>query len=960
MLQNRKESRLEPIGLTIQLQKYGIGKLPELNNTVSPIVLGYYDNLTIDSNYLWLDFSPEKILEKKTKKGEELDSLATYYPIKLLFPRTELMETMQMFSYSKWKNHSKLLDENPCMMLVLVNLTDSYRQENGTDLLKNFLKLIQEKVSTKHLGQVSCCVLPSIGYSDFCILMADIQWQHSMNLVEQLRNLKDTHEQPVISTDYIVPVFHGSITRLRRNFFQNIELTVRVNLEPGVTVEMLAGCAPTGIEVFRTSGSSDCILHTKRKDCQTRLIKFLLSEENSRNFVMDMASTLQLKVKCQENVDRSKGTIQPRKDDYTIDLHDFNCAVSRYDEMLIKKFRHRRQANSLRELANSVANVCSQRHTQMLRQIMKSFMEDFTSCLDRYTEQINKANPQFDLDEAGKKVAELCRIVSSFLTDLSRSDCFFMEQEKYSHTSVSSATSLLLAYNIWINDFTKKVQEVTQKGNESHYSFLVTSGGLDQTLTFDAFNFLEPSVTSDGLLEKMVLVTRMSEMGLYDLSGTIFRAAHECMHFCGMRLRQDRLTYLTGFVASILAKIIAQALFQEENTYCYVKDVYRELYLGANSPLGTEPLLQTAKKQYDACLEEFEHAIADKILEYFIPDEDWTQETNYILNNVEKWMYDVLLEAFSVYNFFDEEGSETVVVLNALASWLYEETQKRYLKFYQESDALFGNHGLETALFSFEYNKQHSYFKNGIDGKDSTQDLFLHRRIQLILSRLLINLSPYALDPKAPNDPEYKYWKQKVPYVTLIGMNIQWVLDVTKDVFAETFADVIACKILDVDLADYLLSHIYEDWDLDSSLPKETPKIFRIAAVLRLCFPGALSSNQIILTCDARQSIADAANRLIAHGVSEKRLDANALCNRVDDLLNMFKEHASAGQYLLDYLGLCIDEYEKIDAFNKLKPFAEGFKRIRLHTIDPNAENTRDKIVEMYYALINVGSGADG
>lgn len=41
----------------------------------------------------------------------------------------------------------------------------------------------------------------------------------------------------------------------------------------------------------------------------------------------------------------------------------------------------------------------------------------------------------------------------SLLADLSRSDRFFMESERYNHASVSSATALLIAYDRWQDQF---------------------------------------------------------------------------------------------------------------------------------------------------------------------------------------------------------------------------------------------------------------------------------------------------------------------------------------------------------------------------------------------------------------------------------------------------------------------------------------------------------------------------
>ena len=147
----------------------------------------------------------------------------------------------------------------------------------------------------------------------------------------------------------------------------------------------------------------------------------------------------------------------------------------------------------MRELAAIVQNICLQPHAGALRSLLRDLMINFSQCVEKCAGYLERENGP-DPDEMEEHIGLFSGVVSSFLEDLSRSDCFYMEREKYNHTSVSSATGLLIAYNRWLNEFTDAVRNATQKESRCDYAFLVTCGGRDQTQTLDAFYFLEPEV----------------------------------------------------------------------------------------------------------------------------------------------------------------------------------------------------------------------------------------------------------------------------------------------------------------------------------------------------------------------------------------------------------------------------------------------------------------------------------
>ena len=122
--------------------------------------------------------------------------------------------------------------------------------------------------------------------------------------------------------------------------------------------------------------------------------------------------------------------------------------------------------------------------------------------LSQEKDEDKQKNLAGQMDEQRKRLEEALEIfvtqVGSFLADLSRSDCFSMESERYNHASVSSATALLLAYNQWQNEFVKAVSK-EEENNSSQYAFLVRSGGCDRTHTNNIFSDLEPGSAEKNL-----------------------------------------------------------------------------------------------------------------------------------------------------------------------------------------------------------------------------------------------------------------------------------------------------------------------------------------------------------------------------------------------------------------------------------------------------------------------------
>lgn len=935
-----KECTQDVIGLTLQLQKFSLGTPSHIRHQGGDAVLGHYDHLLISPVRRWLDFSPRMdwVHNKNSNPPFGHDHLATHYPIKLLFPSQETINGQSDFAYMEWKNPEALLADKPCMTVVLLNLTDAYRNQERDRLLPNFLQLLRENCQDL-LKQMQCCVLPSLGYSDFCILMAGSGWKAALDLVDRLHGLTVTDATDenklvvVLSTDYMLPVYHRPGKDQFRMYFDALQLMVRVNLCPGVTAQQLANRLPE-VQVYRTSGGSDCILSAQDELGQRALIDFLL-DGSTGSFVVDIVSTPQLLMAPVDEPDSDVVKQTPPDQQY---INRFAAAVEAYSRKMEEHNRHNRQINSLWELSFMIKNICSQPHTGDLRQIMQDLLESFSYCLERCAE---KMSPEWDFGDMEEWVNYFSGIVGNFLSDLSRSDCFFMEREKYNHASVSSATSLLIAYNQWLNRFTRTVSKITESQNRSRYTFLVTSGGLDQTQTVEAFYFLDPELEENGqLYEQVPLVTQMSEMSLFDFSGTILRAAHECMHFSGIRLRTERVRYLLAFIARLFSQLLANVLLSEERVYNYTTDIFR--FLNAD-----QEVLDEARDAYKARWEMMAKGIAQKLEELLnTPELKRWNEFQCLSKNVQDWAYGRLMYIFSGQAIREHTNRPYRFHMNGFAEALYKLTQTAQKGYFEDCDRLCREHDLPSAIFSYGVRKQE------VSNQQSQIEDALDTAIQLILSRLLIG-EPASSMLITEDEPGYDNWELDFPYFTLITSNISDVLTASVDIFKEAFADVMACEILGADFADYILMHVFEDWDLNSALAEDMTNTYRIPAVLWLCYEDYLDENGQ-LTATARGYIEETLQRLELHGMPH-RLAADNLCDRIDSLLKKFSENKEISAPLLEYLQLCKFNYEKDTVRTALRPFAESYQVIRLLAIDPRNSDVHNKLLVMYDALIDRG-----
>lgn len=644
-----------------------------------------------------------------------------------------------------------------------------------------------------------------------------------------------------------------------------------------------------------------------------------LMGDRERNLVIDMASTPQLRVKPAKQPGpapmMTREELIRDADSFKEEIDRFKDVIRRYGEELEKHRRHIRQASVLWELAAIIESLCVQPHAASLRELMKDLIHSFSICLDQCAGEMSWSD--WDFDEMEDHVSEFSGIVGRFLEDLSRSDCFFMEREKYNHASVSSATSLIIVYNQWLNEFTNAVREATQEKNRSRYSFLVTCGGRDQTRTASDFYFLTPQVEGpeqDQLYEELPLVTQMSEMSLFDFSGTILRSFHECMHFTGERKRRERIKLFLAFVISQLSYRMAEQLM-DGGGFIQARSALEEL--------GVFGVVEEEMGQiYTETLRELSNGISG-LLEVYFPEserESWN-ERDYLSMNVQNWAYRKLFIAFSGHEFTVVDGAPSLIP-NPLAAGLYDRTMEAQKRYFQRCGELCRKHGISTVVFDYGAQQLEALQEADRTSSRRTNET-LSTQVQMVLSRLLISEAPDMMEiPEEYDTPAYFEWNREFPYIMLTCFNIYSILLGATDIFSESFADVAACTILNVSLEDYLLMHVYEEWDLDGGRVMNMCAACRIPAVLRLCFRDSLEDH-LRLNDEAREKLEAAIKRLEGHGMPTGRLNAETLCIQVDRHLEAFAAMENEGAPLLEYLSMCQEVYQDPRVRKKMDKFPE-------------------------------------
>ena len=985
----------EACGLVIKLEKDTLGKRHNGDN----YVLGYYDRLDIQPIYNWFSYSPGNVLAEQKKPdggqtGEPVLRPISYYPIKLVFPANEVSSRLEELglNYSSWKrsrplsgktneDFSTFFDSYPCISVVLINLTDQFKGDFPRDVCTEQLERLAQviKKGNYQIGETitafdreafheaHCCILPSLGYSDYCILFAEKSWSLGPAVLEylheatvQVKAEPEPREVPVLSTDYLMPVYHvpssGGQNPVSVNSHENgIQLGIRVNLRPGVSMRALKQKVGNMAEVFHITGSTDCLLISESGQDFSDLLRVIMPKHPQgnkiiENLVIDTESMLRRRIPEDVAENQPNPAEEGSFASSTVledSIRDLRAKLLDYQELLTREHRHMRRLNAMHERVTSIENICGESHNLGFQFIMNEWLLAFNSCFGICLREIRE---RIDAMAAGAKTEEeaarfkqdlknlwtktedamdfFIQKVGSFMADLSRSDCFFMESERYNHPSVGSATALLIAYNQWQNSFAKAVMQEPGSG-ESVYTFLVQSGGCDATRTKNLFWFLPPDIAPDNtLIEKLPLIIQMSEMSLFDCSGTVFRMTHECMHLCGKRHRVERVEHLIRFTSWLYARFLSETFFHKSTYFEFLKARLQErMFPGA--PASLYHALEACWKNQS---EKFTEALADFLIKeldaaYTQARADWT-EVDYMSSDFCDWLRDQLSDLFSCYAFSRGNGKDVLRIgrkawaYNTFSSFIYKTQLTIAQAFYEACEKILKTYEDTLDFCALESRKLGAALESISSGgrrHDRFVDSNLERSIPLILSQFMTNPSYHSM--------------QELPFSTLRRNGLEEILRETViDCFSESFADLEACMRLEASISDYLLAFVFENWNLDSAFALDPPLYFRVSAVLSVYYTDCLRPDKLALTAETREKLCRAVQCMEGHGLPQGRIDGNGVANHVDALLRRYQEYPKEAEALENYLRTCMDSFTDSDRRN-MAVFRTTFQKISLSNI---------------------------
>lgn len=634
-----------PIGISVALVKYPLA--PPISD--HGVVLGYYDHMELVPAYEWRDLSPDRVPAREVSRSTLSISSC---PIKLIFPdRSNVPFSGTLWWQDALASDGRKLGECPCLSLALINLTDVFKQGCGhlvpaddyTSPTGQFGKLICSALDADASERFA--VLKTLGYSDLCLLYAGANWDPMLEVLNVLQGsvvLHDGRYVPVLSTEYLVPALNA-----RADCASDIrfEMSMQVHLKPGVTPDRFVDTLKpdSSPEILQTSGATEWLLQTGGSKSITRQDWLnLVTRRNGQSEFIGSESTLLRKCVQRANsplLGHAGELFLPYPTTVDEALENLLRQINDYRMLIRETYRSGRQCAMLENTAAVIDDVCHRYHNGNLQSAITPWLEAFSLRLEQVIRNLTAMkNDEHLWDELDDTLSDFETLVGGFVADLSRSDCFSMEKERYNHPSVASATALILAYTRWQNEFAARFA-AEDSGNANRYIFLVTSGGCELTGSSHLFAYLSPFIPYSEN-DSFPVVTQMAEVGLYDCSGTIMRMAHECMHFCGNRRRAERVKRVLETIARSLAVDMSRVLFHREDW---------ELFAGA-TPGDVNDLWKAAHTDIEriqqACILHFNESIADFVFRRL--DKRWVED-------------------------FESISGEDHLLRSALASWLHAE-----------------------------------------------------------------------------------------------------------------------------------------------------------------------------------------------------------------------------------------------------------------------------------------------
>lgn len=830
------------------------------------LVLGNYDGLDISNVETWYGMRPGSV-EKKDAITSLNDNYLDKYTLKVYFSSSEQgKETSEYFKATRalWDSIGKALDSEskkpaevpqalmdfPIISLGLINLSPGFvRSINAKgksnpgiqsdnrlqeDMEECFLRTAHKK--NINMEKLHLSIFPCIGYADYVALFLSRDLRDVLCVFDGIKDETDENGNTIVSNCCpMTGIFQQGINTSLIQDMQGVMASIKINLKTGISADAFrkslsasAGALNLKTEIeknaYHVFGNADCLLIPQISFASFVLFYFNEGplDPNSDFFQANIESThTSLYVKIDEtNKDNTDNQGSSNVRDKT-EIKRTGEADRHIDKLekeyrdFIKQLRTYMKENSLPIRSTNALQVVFKRYLNLISyphcfDIEKILLPAFSVFMENILKSIAQSQ-EADSEQTKNKIRNQMRIsidrfrerIGSYLADLQSSDRSFMEGQLIMHPSVASATKLLFFYNRFINQFASELVKTEKEKANRSYQFVVISGGNDETLSMDLFNYLEQS---DVDLKSLIILS-IHEMSLYDVQGTMFRLLHECFHFCGERLRKERYF---AFISSI-SRYVGWELAQLE-----FNGVLKIAYLDKISKIISENIAE--EKQEDV-REKIKHIFSNqkknlqgRIAEHLeellktvldidsLPSEElYEKEVKYRLKEVLSTLF---------LTPFDTKEKEK------FPRDLYGEILKTCSVFARQGEEVLKEYGIRFSTLTLLGKETQFYLKQMEKGiYDEAEKEYIQCIMQLFSDNLVVLPDDIKIDPK------------DIP-------SIDAMVDSIVDAEKEAYCDSIPGHILAINKENFILSFIYEKCAIESAFPATALNTIRVVTEL--------------------------------------------------------------------------------------------------------------------------------
>lgn len=881
-------------GILFTLKKRMQNPSKDDNDQYDFLTCGYYDGLDIRCIDRWYDYRPKGLMNRGLAIKIQ-DQFIDLFTIKALFPVNVNTLEEQGFFYTPILKQEQI--KAPFMALSLINISEQFADQcMGYEALnQSVYKYVSAVLHENQYSSLKCAVFPAIGYSDYVILYFSESFSEIATMIDGLRRKKLKNDRIAFSSCYTVcginPGWNGDLGTFDET---GVKLSIKINLKSGRSSgEFISDFKKKAKELYQKEGISEEEIKKIEKDWEQYFHTFgnsdsifisdghlrtcfllykkgqLFNPESSffQSYITNIHTSIHIKedgIASEFNfgeLEKTTAKIERIQKTWT----EYLEFIPIFEKFIDINNLHKRLLKSLEQMMKNYLNLAQLLHSfeveVVIGQIFKALIQNLRYVINEYC----KENSEILLGVIGS-LNKFRDIISVYLTDMAHSDKLFIEGQTLTHPSIGSAAKLLFAYNNMLLKLMNRMRCSEQEEALSEFRILVTSGGCDRTNVRDLFNYLGNKIECPK-----ILIATIPEISLYDIKGTTFRLFHECMHFCGKRHRKERYHFFLRSIVNYITYNISTLIYNNDNFELYFREI--STYFAGN--LVT---MERARNELNEIyMRNFQNLLKNMSLcilkdRYFC--KYGTEELDYYFKNLENNLFCIEKITELFLSDIMENGT--------LGNRLYHCLNDSQMVLFKELSDYAREHGI--LYTGFDSYIQHKKYLEQKGLMESEIVCFLHEYLGLFLQRLH-NGSLTKID-NAGDVIRYEELFESV-----------------SGAFKESFADCFSMKALDMEYVDFLLSFIYEEWDMELALPDYLLNIMRIGADLSVMYhiEGELSQAQ-------ENRIIDRVEYWKTQGYEYRNVDQ--LIERINSILSDYSDLKTSGLTgeLEDYLRLCIED----------------------------------------------------